>query len=110
MSGFFTRGALAALLALLGGSASANGIGEDRPFQFRSANERQVLLNLERTRLEQKSGLGVGSAAGLGTQQTGNSTSIIISGSGNNTITTSQTNSGAQTILESNDSSVLNNN
>ncbi len=33
-------------------AAFANGLGEDRPYQFRTANERQVLLNLERTRLE----------------------------------------------------------
>ncbi|MFN7023646.1 MAG: hypothetical protein ACK4QP_03835 [Pseudorhizobium sp.] len=96
----------------LGSSASANGFGEDRPYQFRSANERQVLLNLERTRLELQRefpATGVGSAAGLGTQQTGNSTTININGSGN-TVTVDQDNSGNQTITQTDsNNSVLNN-
>lgn len=93
-------------------AAFANGLGEDRPYQFRTANERQVLLNLERTRLELQGkfpATGVGSSSGLGTQQTGNITTITISGSGN-TVTTSQTNSGAQTITQTDsNNSILNN-
>lgn len=101
------------MLAVMAPSAAvANGLGEDRPYQFRSANERQVLLNLERTRLELQGkfpATGVGSAAGLGTQQTGNATTITINGSGN-TITTTQTNSGAQTITQTDsNNSILNN-
>jgi hypothetical protein len=89
----------------------ANGLGEDRPYQFRSANERQVLLNLERTRLEQEGaiGTGVGSSAGLGTQQTGNSTVINIDGS-NNDIAVDQDNSGDQTVTQTDsNNSILNN-
>lgn len=92
--------------------AFANGLGEDRPYQFRSANERQVLLNLERTRLELQGefpATGVGSGSGLGTQQTGNATTININGSGN-TVTVTQTNSGAQTITQTDsNNSILNN-
>ncbi|MBC2774380.1 hypothetical protein H6M51_16055 [Rhizobium sp. AQ_MP] len=105
--------AVAIALGLIYPSAAvANGLGEDRPYQFRTANERQVLLNLERTRLELQRkfpATGVGSSAGLGTQQTGNSTTITISGSGN-TITTSQTNTGGQSISQtSSNNSILNN-
>ncbi|KPF46522.1 hypothetical protein ACSV9I_12535 [Rhizobium sp. G187] len=92
-------------------SASANGLGDDRPYQFRSANERQVLLNLERTRLELQGrfNTGVGSAAGLGTQQTGNSTTINVTGS-NNDITVTQDHNGDQTIDQNNsNNSILNN-
>ncbi len=91
--------------------AAANGLGDDRPYQFRSANERQVLLNIERTRLEQDGaiGTGVGSTAGLGTQQTGNSTVINIDGS-NNDITVDQDNTGDQTVTQTDsNNSILNN-
>lgn len=92
----------------------ANGLGEDRPYQFRSANERQVSLNAERTRLELqgKFPMGVGSSAGLGgTQQTGNDLIITINGNGNNTIDVGQTNNGDQTAQDSDQSSsnILNN-
>lgn len=76
-------------------SASANGIGESRPWQFRSFNERQVLLNI----LQVTGGLtgtGVGGLNGLGTQ-TGTASSIVINGD-NNTINVTQDNSGDQTI------------
>jgi hypothetical protein len=93
-------------------AAVANGLGEDRPYQFRTPNERQVLLNLERTRLELQGefpATGVGSAAGLGTQQTGNATTITINSSGN-TITVDQDNSGDQTITQTDsNNSILNN-
>ena len=48
-------------------------------------------------------------AAGLGTQQTGNATTITINGSGN-TITVDQDNSGDQTITQTDsNNSILNN-
>lgn len=101
-----------ALAGVLPSVTFANGLGEDRPYQFRSANERQVLLNLERTRLELQGefpATGVGSAAGLGTQQTGNSTTININGSGN-TVTVTQDNTGDQTITQTDsNNSILNN-
>lgn len=101
-----------ALAGMFPSVAFANGLGEDRPYQFRSANERQVLLNLERTRLELQGefpATGVGSAAGLGTQQTGNSTTININGSGN-TVTVTQDNTGDQTITQTDsNNSILNN-
>ena len=93
-------------------AALANGLGEDRLYQFRTPNERQVLLNLERTRLELQGkfpATGVGSSAGLGTQQTGNATTITINGSGN-TVTVDQDNSGDQTITQTDsNNSILNN-
>lgn len=99
------------LAVLVPTGALANGLGDDRPYQFRSANERQVLLNLERSRLELqgKLGTGVGSSAGLGTQQTGNSTTINITGSGND-VTVTQDHNGDQTIDQNNsNNSILNN-
>lgn len=104
---------LVALVVVAPSMAFANGLGEDRPYQFRSANERQVLLNLERTRLELKgefrANTGVGSGSGLGTQQTGNATTININGSGN-TVTVTQDNDGNQTITQTDsNNSILNN-
>lgn len=67
----------------------ANGFGEDRPYDFRSANDRAVALNAERTRLEKRGDLGVGGAGGLGTvasqggEPTANRSEIIINGDGN---------------------------
>jgi hypothetical protein len=77
---------------------SANGLGESRPYQFRSDNQRQVNLTIERTRLELLDLLGNGSSSGngSGTGQIGNTTSVNVSGS-NNVISITQTNSGAQT-------------
>ncbi|HEV7291114.1 MAG TPA: hypothetical protein VGN79_02250 [Devosia sp.] len=80
-------------------AALANGLGEARPYQFRTDSQRQVNLTVERTRLELDGLLGSsGSAAGLGggTGQTGNQSAITVSGSNNN-ITITQTNNGAQT-------------
>lgn len=78
-------------------SILANGLGEGRPFQFRSDTQRQVLLALERSRLELLGLLGSGGGGtGGGSGQTGNAVSINVSGSNNN-ITVTQTNSGAQT-------------
>ncbi|PRY94771.1 hypothetical protein BCF33_0369 [Hasllibacter halocynthiae] len=92
----------AALLSAvaLPGAACANGFGEDRPWQFRTPAERQVLLQQEQTRLNfmifEQSGLG---AAGLG-GQTGNAITISISGDGDNTIDVGQENTGDQTIQD----------
>lgn len=99
---------LASSALLLSGTAFANGLGEDRPYKFRDANDRQVLLNAERTRLEFFS--GVGSAYGLGHQQKGNDTYIHISGDGN-TVNVDQDHSGDQSTQSSSGSSsnVLNN-
>lgn len=80
----------------------ANGVGEGRSFQFRSDSQRQVLIAMERTRLEMLGLLGSsgGGGTGGGSGQTGNAASINVSGS-NNTITVTQTNSGAQTQTSS---------
>lgn len=79
-------------------SILANGLGEGRPFQFRSDTQRQVLLALERSRLELLGLLGSGTGGGVGggSGQTGNAVSINVSGN-NNTITVTQDNSGDQT-------------
>lgn len=78
-------------------SILANGLGEGRPFQFRSDTQRQVLLTLERSRLELLGLLGSGTGGvGGGSGQTGNAVSINVSGS-NNEITVIQTNTGHQT-------------
>jgi hypothetical protein len=89
----------AALIATsLVAPALANGLGESRPYQFRSDSQRQVNLTVERTRLELNGllGGGMGGGSGSGTGQVGNSSYINVNGS-NNTITINQTNSGAQT-------------
>ncbi|MFC3706302.1 hypothetical protein ACFOOL_16260 [Devosia honganensis] len=77
--------------------AFGNGLGESRPYQFRSDSQRQVNLTVERSRLELLGLLGSGSGlgGGSGTGQVGNSTVINVSGS-NNVITVNQTNSGDQ--------------
>lgn len=77
--------------------ALANGLGESRPFQFRSDTQRQVLLTMERTRLELLGLLGGGvGGPGSGSGQTGNAVTISVSGS-NNIITVNQRNLGDQT-------------
>jgi hypothetical protein len=89
-----------ATLAAVSGVAPAygNGFGENRPFQFRSDNQRATLLNNENVRLQLEGEFGVGGASGLGAftaqdgQPTGNSVSI--SGDGN---TITQDNAGDQT-------------
>lgn len=97
---FTTPAAAAALLiAAAAPPALANGFGEDRPWQFRSPAERQILLQSEQTRLNFMTfGLG-GGVAGAG-GQTGNSTSITITGDGDNTIDLTQDNTGNQTIQD----------
>ena len=85
-----------AVLTLSPLSILANGLGEGRPFQFRSDTQRQVLLALERTHLELLGLLGgTGGGVGGGSGQTGNAVSINVSGN-NNTITVTQDNSGDQ--------------
>lgn len=87
----------AATLALSPLPIFANGLGEGRPFQFRTDAQRQVMVNQERTRLELLGLLGTnGGGVGGGSGQTGNATSINVSGS-NNEITVIQTNTGHQT-------------
>lgn len=86
------------LVVLAVGPAVANGIGESSSFQFRSVNDKQVLLNLERMRMEVVGLLGVGSGGGLG-GQTGNTTTIAVSGS-NNTINVDQDHTGNQTSTD----------
>lgn len=78
-------------------SILANGLGEGRPFQFRSDTQRQVLLSVERTRLELLGLLGTSTSGGPGggSGQTGNAVSINVSGDNNN-ITVTQTNNGNQ--------------
>ncbi|MBM2576776.1 hypothetical protein JQC91_10720 [Jannaschia sp. Os4] len=88
---------LASLLAA--GPVAANGLGEQRGWQFRSPSDRQILLQGEQTRLnymvfEQSTS----AAPGLG-GQTGNTVVIDIGGSGN-TIDLSQDNSGDQSIQD----------
>lgn len=75
-----------------------NGLGEGRPYQFRSDSQRQVGLTVERTRMELLGllGSGGGFGSGSGTGQIGNTTSVNVSGS-NNVISITQTNSGSQT-------------
>lgn len=84
---------------MISGAALANGVGEGRSYQFRSDNQRQVMLAVERTHLELLGLLGGSGAGGLGgggSGQTGNASSIVINGN-NNTVTVDQTNSGSQT-------------
>lgn len=97
---------VAALASAHVSGAAANGFGENRPYQFRSDADRNVRLNVERTRLQQNGDLGVGGASGLGAftsqggQPTGNS--IVFEGD-NNTI--NQTNNGSQSSNNQKDSS-----
>lgn len=92
------RHALAiAVLAAAIAPAMADGLGESRPWQFRTDNERQSRLSVDRTRLELLGLLGSSSGLGSGgTGQTGNALSINVSGSGN-TISVTQSNTGSQT-------------
>ena len=89
--------AAAQIAPAIGYQAAANGFGENRPYQFRSANDRATLLNNENVRLQLQGELGVGGGSGLGafaTQggaPTGNS--VTITGDGN---TIEQDNAGAQ--------------
>lgn len=86
------------LAVLIVEPVAANGIGEGGSFQFRSVNEKQVLTNLERLRMEVVALLGVGSSGGLG-GQVGNTTTIAVSGS-NNTINVGQDHNGDQTSTD----------
>lgn len=87
---------VATLSLVLLAPAYANGIGEGRSYQFRSDNQRQVLLGVERTRLELLGLLSSDSGGlGSGSGQTGNAVSIVVTGNNNN-ITVDQTNSGNQ--------------
>jgi VCBS repeat-containing protein len=96
----------AVLVALLGCTLSissgacafANGANENGSWQFRSANDRQVLLNELIEQEQLKHNFGVGSSNGLGTQ-TGNAVSISIGGS-NNSVTVDSSNTGDQSISD----------
>ncbi len=97
--GAFGRAGLALVVLIVLSTTStvfANGLGESRSYQFRSSSERQGALSTERLRLEYLGILGSGDGLGGGSGQTGNASSINVSGD-NNTITVNQTNSGAQT-------------
>lgn len=85
-----------ALSVVMISPTSAGGLGESRPWQFRTDNERQSRLSTERTRLELLGLLGSSGGLGSGTGQTGNAVSISVSGSGN-TISVTQSNTGSQT-------------
>lgn len=87
---------MAAVMTLSPLPIFANGLGEGRPYQFRTDSERQVALSVERTRLELLGLLGGGGGLGGGSGQTGNISSITVNGSNNN-ITVTQDNSGDQT-------------
>jgi hypothetical protein len=83
--------------------ATANGYGEDAPWQFRTPAEKQVLLNQEQLRLQfQQTDRGVGSQYGI--QQTGNATNITVHGDGNS-INVDQTNDGSQSAQHTEDGS-----
>lgn len=87
--------------------ALANAPFESRPYQFRSANDRQVLSNIERTRLELRGDLGVGGAAGLGgVDQIGNFIQVI--GDNNTVSETDQNNTGDQRQTTGNNSPIVN--
>jgi VCBS repeat-containing protein len=96
----------AVLVALLGCTlfisggvcAFANGANENGSWQFRSANDRQVLLNELIEQENIKHNFGVGSSSGLGTQ-TGNAVSITVGGS-NDTVTVNSSNTGDQSISD----------
>ena len=84
-------------LGLTATVGAANGVGESNPYDFRSDNARQVLNNSESVRLNYlNANRGVGSSFGIGTTQTGNTTTIEITGDGDNTIDIGQENSGDQ--------------
>ena len=78
--------------------AVANGANENGSWQFRSANDRQVLLNELIEQEQIKHNFGVGNSAGLGTQ-TGNAVSITVGGS-NDTVTVDSSNTGDQSISD----------
>ncbi|WP_394155138.1 hypothetical protein [Loktanella salsilacus] len=105
MSRFLTATCVA--FGALPGFVFANGLGEGRPWDFRTPSEQQILLLGEQTRLNflayDRDSVAAGAAA---SGQTGNSLSIVITGSGNNVIDTGQDNNGDQTIQEANDTGV----
>jgi hypothetical protein len=83
--------------------ANANGLGEGRPYQFRTELQRQTLLAGERLRLEFLGFIGSGTGVGVGQGgQTGNAVSIAVGGSNNN-ITVTQTNTGSQNLQDGSD-------
>jgi hypothetical protein len=100
---------IAAFMAFgtLPSSVFANGLGEGRPWDFRTPSEQQILLLGEQTRLNflayDRESVAAGAAA---SGQTGNSLSIVITGSGDNVIDTGQDNSGGQTIQEASGAAV----
>jgi VCBS repeat-containing protein len=81
-----------------GARAYANGANENGSWQFRSANDRQVLLNELIEQEQIKHNFGVGSSSGLGTQ-TGNAVSITVGGSNDN-VSVSSSNTGDQSISD----------
>lgn len=84
-------------------TASANGVGESDPYDFRSDNARQVLNNSESVRLNYlNASRGIGSSFGIGASQTGNTTTIDVTGDGDNTIDVGQDNSGNQDSIGGN--------
>jgi hypothetical protein len=98
MKSISTLSVMLVALAGLASPALANGLGESRPYQFRTDSQRSVNLTVERSRLELAGLLGNGSSGGGtggGTGQTGNSSYINISGSNNN-VTITQSNTGNQ--------------
>lgn len=89
----------AAVLVSSTAIGQANGFGEARGFQFRSSAERQTLLLQEQVRLQYRQAQG-GALGGAGIGQTGNQTTITITGNGDNTIDLTQDNTGDQSIVE----------
>jgi hypothetical protein len=91
-----------AVSAAAGTAVQANGFGESTPYQFRSDADRNVRLNVERTRLEKEGELGVGSASGLGAlgsqggEPSANRSSITINGNNNNVGSIGQESTGDQ--------------
>lgn len=81
-----------------GACAFANGANENGSWQFRSASDRQVLLNELIEQENIKHNFGVGGSSGLGTQ-TGNAVSITVGGS-NDTVTVNSSNTGDQSISD----------
>lgn len=91
------HGIIAAVaLALSATPLLANAPGESRPYQFRSANERQVHANIERFRQEVRGDLGVGSAGGLGSGVDQIANFIQVIGDNNIVEGTTQDNTGDQ--------------
>lgn len=98
-------GAFALALMCQPTHSAANGFGEALGFQFRSASERQVLIQRESVRLQYRN--SENGAAGSGAGQTGNNLNIEISGNGDNTIEVTQDNQGNQTIQDNSPEAIL---